>query len=172
MQLRTLARQKQQLEADLAKVATRSKQSTEVRAAVLAGAAVTAGVAVSYTVRDAGWSWIYQARLDTTKRHLVFDRQGSVVQGSGEDWKNVELTLTTATPPGQNANVGTPVVEPLFVDLRPGSVARGRCIAPGVQGFPGHARSGQRGVSRGRRDGVAADSAPRWLPRTTLPTIM
>jgi uncharacterized protein (TIGR02231 family) len=115
-QLRTVARQKQQLEADLAKVATKSKQSTEVRAAVLAGTAVTADVAVSYTVPDASWGWIYQARLDTTKKHLVLDRQGSVMQGSGEDWKNVELTLTTAQPA---ADVATPVLHPLFVDLRP-----------------------------------------------------
>src|SRR5580704_3171359 len=116
LQLRTVARQKEQLEADLAKVATKSKQSTEVRAAVLAGAAVTADVAVSYTIPDAGWGWIYQARLDTTKKHLLLDRQGSVNQGSGEDWKNVELTLTTAQPA---ADVATPVLHPQFVDLRP-----------------------------------------------------
>jgi uncharacterized protein (TIGR02231 family) len=116
LQLRTVARQKEQLEADLAKVATKSKQSTEVRAAVLAGAAVTADAAVSYTIPDAGWGWIYQARLDTTKKHLLLDRQGSVNQGSGEDWKNIELTLTTAQPA---ADVSTPVLEPLFVDLRP-----------------------------------------------------
>lgn len=116
LQLRTLARQKQQLQADLAKVATKSRQSTELRAAVLASAAVTAEVAVSYTVSDAGWSWIYQARLDTTKRHLVLDRQGSVTQGTGEDWSNVDLTLTTAVP---NEDLSTPVLGPLFVDLQP-----------------------------------------------------
>jgi uncharacterized protein (TIGR02231 family) len=87
-----------------------------VRAAVLAGTAVTAGVSVSYTVPDASWGWIYQARLDTTKRHLALDRQGSVIQASGEDWKNVELTLTTAQPA---ADLGTPVLDSLFVDLRP-----------------------------------------------------
>jgi uncharacterized protein (TIGR02231 family) len=115
LQLRTVARQKAQLEADLAKVATKSRQSTEVRAAVLAATAVTAGVAVSYTVPDASWGWIYQARLDTTKKQLLLDRQGSVMQGSGEDWKNVELTLTTALPAG---DLSTPVLGSLFVDLR------------------------------------------------------
>ncbi|MEJ0008887.1 MAG: mucoidy inhibitor MuiA family protein [Steroidobacteraceae bacterium] len=115
LQLRTLTRQKDQLQADLAKVATKSKQSTEVRAAVLANTAVEAGVAVSYTIQDARWDWIYQARLDTAKKHLVLDRQGSVTQGSGEDWKNVELTLTTAKPA---EDLGTPVVDSLFVDLR------------------------------------------------------
>ncbi len=115
LQLRAVARQKEQLEADLAKVATKSKQSTEVRAAVLASTPVTAGVAVSYTVPEASWGWIYQARLDTTNKHLVLDRQGSVTQGSGEDWSNVELTLTTALPA---EDLRTPVLGSLFVDLR------------------------------------------------------
>ena len=116
LQLRTVAHQLEQLNADLAKVATTSKQSTEVRAAILASTAMTAGVAVSYSVPDASWGWIYQARLDTAKKHLVLDRQGSVVQASGEDWKNVELTLTTALPA---ADLSTPVLGSLFVDLRP-----------------------------------------------------
>lgn len=116
VQLRILARQQQQLQADLAKVATRSKQSTEVRATIEAGAALTADAAVSYTVSEAGWEWIYQAKLDTTGKHLVLDRQGSVTQGTGEDWKNVELTLTTAMPA---QDLSTPVLGSLFVDLRP-----------------------------------------------------
>jgi uncharacterized protein (TIGR02231 family) len=116
LQLRTLARQREQLNGDLAKVATTSKQSTEVRAAVLASAPVTASVAVSYNVTEAGWEWIYQARLDTAKKHLVLERQGAVSQGTGEDWKNVELTLTTALPA---ADLNTPVLGSLFVDLRP-----------------------------------------------------
>jgi uncharacterized protein (TIGR02231 family) len=115
VQLRVVGRQLEQLKADLAKIATTSKQSTEVRATVLANTAVTTGVAVSYQVSSSGWDWIYQARLDTAKKHLVLERQGSVTQGSGEDWKNVELTLTTATPA---ADLGTPVLAPLFVDLQ------------------------------------------------------
>lgn len=116
LQLRALARQLEQLNADLAKVATKSKQSTEVRAAVLASAPVTANVAVSYNVTEAGWEWIYQARLDTARHHLVLERQGRVSQGTGEDWKNVELTLTTAVPA---ADLNTPVIGSLFVDLQP-----------------------------------------------------
>ncbi len=116
LQLRTVVRQLEQLNADLAKVATASKQSTEVRAAVLAGAPVTTGAAVSYKVAEAGWEWIYQARLDTAKQHLVLERQGAVAQETGEDWKNVELTLTTALPAG---DLKTPVLGSLFVDLQP-----------------------------------------------------
>jgi uncharacterized protein (TIGR02231 family) len=115
LQLRTLDRELDKLKADLAKVATQSKQSTEVRAAIEANVALTATVSISYTVADAGWEWIYQARLDTDKKRISLDRQGSVRQGSGEDWKNVALTLTTALPAD---DVATPVLGSLFVDLR------------------------------------------------------
>jgi len=115
LQLRAVDRQLERLKADLAKVATTSRQSTEVRAAVLANGPVTTAVAISYKIAEAGWDWIYQARLDTAKKHLLLDRQGKVTQGSGEDWKNVELTLTTALPAG---DLGTPALGSLFLDLR------------------------------------------------------
>jgi uncharacterized protein (TIGR02231 family) len=114
LQLRILDRELDKLKADLAKVATHSKQSTEVRVAVEASAAVSANVTISYTVADAGWDWIYQARLDTVKKRISLDRQGSAHQGSGEDWKSVALTLTTALP---TDDVATPVLGSLFVDL-------------------------------------------------------
>ncbi len=114
-QLRTVDRQLERLQADLSKIATTSKQSTEVRATILANAPLTTGVAISYKITSAGWDWIYQARLDTARKHLVLDRQGSVTQGSGEDWTNVELTLTTALPAG---DLETPALGSLFLDLR------------------------------------------------------
>ena len=116
LQLRTIDRELEKLKADLAKVATASKQSTEVRASLEAPSAAGAIVTVSYTVPDAGWDWIYQARLDSGKKRIALDRQGSVHQGSGEDWKNVELTLTTALPAD---DVATPVVGSLYLDLQP-----------------------------------------------------
>jgi uncharacterized protein (TIGR02231 family) len=114
LKLRSLDRDLEKMKADLAKVATQSKQSTEVRASVEAAEAVTADIAVSYTIESAGWDWIYQARLDTAKRRIALDRQGSVHQGSGEDWKNVVLTLTTALPAD---DVATPQINSLFLDL-------------------------------------------------------
>jgi uncharacterized protein (TIGR02231 family) len=115
LQLRTIDRELEKLKADLGKVATHSKQSTEVRVAIEASVAANAKIAVAYTVADAGWDWIYQARLDTGKKRISLDRQGSAHQGSGEDWRNVELTLTTALPA---ADVATPVLGSLFVDLQ------------------------------------------------------
>jgi uncharacterized protein (TIGR02231 family) len=114
LQLRAIDRELERLKADLAKVATHSKQSTEIYTALEASAAATATVSVSYTVADAGWQWIYEARLDTKTKRVTLERQGQVQQGSGEDWKNVEVTLTTALP---SNDIATPVVGSLFVNL-------------------------------------------------------
>ncbi len=115
LRLRTVDRESEKLQAELAKVATHSKQSTEVRVSIEASAAADAKVAIAYTVPDAGWDWIYQVRLDTGKKRISLERQGSVRQGSGEDWKNIELTLTTALPAD---DVATPVLRSLLVDLQ------------------------------------------------------
>jgi len=101
--------------AELSKVATARRASTELRIAVESAGAVTVPVSVSYPVGDAGWDWVYQARLDTTSGRVDLLRQGRVRQRSGEDWSNVALTLTTAVP---EANVSTPAMNAQFLDLR------------------------------------------------------
>ena len=123
LQLRAIDRELEKLKADLAKIATQSKQSTELHTAIEASAAATPTVSVSYMVADAGWGWIYEARLDSRKKRVTLARQGEVRQGSGEDWKNVEVTLTTALP---ERDVATPVVGSLFVGLAEPVVARAR----------------------------------------------
>jgi uncharacterized protein (TIGR02231 family) len=112
--LRELDRSLETLKADLAKVATQSKQSTEVITSVEASAAATPNVSVSYSVADAGWEWVYEARLDTAKKRVSLQRQGAIENHSGENWNNVELTLTTATP---SDDASTPEVGSLFVNL-------------------------------------------------------
>jgi uncharacterized protein (TIGR02231 family) len=112
---RAIDRDIETLKAELAKVATNRKQSTEVAVNVDVSAGANAPVSVVYPVQDASWHWVYQARLDTTSKKLSLERQGQVEQGSGEDWKNVQLTLTTARP---DEDINTPVVNPQFLDLQ------------------------------------------------------
>ena len=130
MQLRTLDRALETLKADLAKVATQSKQSTEVYVALDSGMSSTSIVTLSYAIEEAGWHWIYQARLDSSKKQISLERQGQVEQASGEDWKNVELTLTTAEP---SEDAATPKIGSLFLNLREPVVAQTlapRAMAP------------------------------------------
>jgi uncharacterized protein (TIGR02231 family) len=112
---RTVDREIATLNAELAKVATQSKQTTEVSTAIEVSAASTAPVTLSYRINDAAWGWVYQARLDTNQKKLSLERQGQVQQGSGEDWNKVQLTLTTAQP---EDDVSTPTVAAEFLDLQ------------------------------------------------------
>jgi uncharacterized protein (TIGR02231 family) len=55
-------------------------------------------VALSYTVPGASWAPSYDARVLSTERAVALGYFGIVRQNTGEDWKNVLLTLSTARP--------------------------------------------------------------------------
>jgi uncharacterized protein (TIGR02231 family) len=53
---------------------------------------------LSYQVRGPGWQPSYRATLDAAKSTVLLERQALVAQNSGEDWSNVQLTLSTGQP--------------------------------------------------------------------------
>jgi len=101
--------------AELAKISTERKATTEVRATIEASADVTVPVSLEYRVVDAGWEWLYEARLDTQEKTMALFRQAAIRQGSGEDWQNAEISVTTAKP---RQNAGTPPVKSVFLRLK------------------------------------------------------
>ncbi len=72
--------------------------------AVEAGRDLAAGFKVTYRVGNARWSPVYDAALDTVANSPVAKvslvRRASVTQRTGEDWGDVELTLSTARVAG------------------------------------------------------------------------
>jgi uncharacterized protein (TIGR02231 family) len=111
----------------------------EVRIDLVADAATAATLRVSYAVRGARWSPIYDARLDSGARDrkpaLELIRRAEIVQNTGEDWQDVALAVSTVrTAKGGNA----PDLRPLIVrypvsrpaePMAPAALAR---PAPGV----------------------------------------
>jgi uncharacterized protein (TIGR02231 family) len=88
----------------------------EVRIDLAATAATSAVLHVSYSVRGARWSPIYDARLDTGTRErkpaLDLVRRAEIAQSTGEDWPDVELAVSTVrTAKGGSA----PELRPLIV---------------------------------------------------------
>ena len=71
----------------------------EVRVDLAADAEARATFRVSYTVRDARWAPLYDARLDTGARDrkpaLELVRRAEIVQQTGEDWPDVALSVST-----------------------------------------------------------------------------
>lgn len=55
-------------------------------------------VTITTFVSEAGWTPSYDLRLDSAAATLALDRFVSVRQASGEDWRGVALTLSTARP--------------------------------------------------------------------------
>jgi uncharacterized protein (TIGR02231 family) len=65
---------------------------------VAAAQAGSLDLSLSYTVPGASWVPSYDARLASAERLVQLDYFGIVRQNTGEDWKDVALTLSTARP--------------------------------------------------------------------------
>lgn len=102
---RELDRQIAQAEQDRAQ---KPPSKLEVRIDLAASAATKATLRVTYTVRNARWTPLYDARLDTgtkdRKPALELVRRAEIAQSTGEDWSNVALSVSTVrTARGGNA---------------------------------------------------------------------
>jgi uncharacterized protein (TIGR02231 family) len=71
----------------------------EVRIDLAAATATRATLRVTYSVGDARWTPLYDARLDTgakdRKPALELVRRAEITQSTGEDWSNVTLGVST-----------------------------------------------------------------------------
>jgi len=71
----------------------------EVRIDLASAAATRATLRVTYAVRNAHWTPLYDARLDTgakdRKPSIELVRRAEITQSTGEDWSNVTLGVST-----------------------------------------------------------------------------
>ena len=79
-----------------------NKQATtatsEVVVKVQSNEIVNADFSLSYFVDKAGWYPTYDIRVIDIKHPITMAYKANVYQSSGEDWKDVKLTLSTANP--------------------------------------------------------------------------
>jgi hypothetical protein len=80
-------------------------------------AAGAAALKLSYLAGSANWQPAYDFRLDADGANVQMDYLAQVTQTTGEDWADVKLTLSTATP-AMNAEM--PLVSPMWLKLLPG----------------------------------------------------
>ena len=78
---------------------------------------------LSYQVRGPGWQPAYRATLDSTRQQVHLQRQALVAQSTGEDWSDVQLTLSTGQP-------GAPTQGPLPRPWRVGIAVPQEARAP------------------------------------------
>ncbi len=106
------------LEAELRQVAVSRRQPSTLtaRIQVEALAATNLELNISYQINGANWSPIYDADLNTQDRKLLIKTLGKVSQRTGEDWRDVKLTLSTLRP-GEGAQL--PDLNPWVLDFAP-----------------------------------------------------
>jgi uncharacterized protein (TIGR02231 family) len=112
---------KEQLERELSaakqQLAARGGESRTERAA-LVNVAVPAGtnarIELTYLVDQAGWQPAYSIRAAGDRSGTTIEYDALIVQRTGEDWKDVKLSLSTAQPTRASS---PPAVEPWFVDV-------------------------------------------------------
>lgn len=93
---RELDKKIQALERDLARLRGGDR---DIRNLMVELSAERAGsLRVSYQVNGAGWLPSYRASLDSARSKVDLERLALISQKSGEDWRNVQLTLSTSQP--------------------------------------------------------------------------
>lgn len=90
----------------------RSFKTVVVR--VSAAKAGSLDLSLAYTVPGASWTPSYDARLRAEERAVELTYFGIVRQNTGEDWKAIALTLSTASP---SLGGGAPELNPWIVDV-------------------------------------------------------
>jgi uncharacterized protein (TIGR02231 family) len=101
--IRDAERKQRELDREIARLesdrAQKPPSKLEVRIELAAAAATKATLRVTYAVRNARWSPLYDARLDTgakdRKPALELVRRAEITQNTGEDWSNVALAVST-----------------------------------------------------------------------------
>jgi uncharacterized protein (TIGR02231 family) len=110
--IREAVRKQRELDREIARLeqdrAQKPPSRLEVRIELAAAAATKATLRVTYAVRNARWTPLYDARLDTGTRDrkpaLELVRRAEITQATGEDWSNVALSVSTVrTARGGNA---------------------------------------------------------------------
>ncbi|MDX1717192.1 MAG: mucoidy inhibitor MuiA family protein [Anderseniella sp.] len=132
------------LQRKLQELASAPSSRTRVAIQVNAAEAATMSLSLSYTVPDAGWRPVYDARLSLPKdaggkAKLELVSRAMVFQRSGEAWDDVSLKLSTAQVSGRTS---APVLEPVAAGPRPAMVAKESAAdevrapaSPGISNF-------------------------------------
>ncbi len=133
-EIEELRRRRSEVEENLTRLRSGSRRLTHTAVVQVEAAANGEGtLRIGYDVPDAWWLPVYEARLDESSGEVAFSYGAEIVQGSGEDWIGVDLTLST-----QRSSLG--LTPPSLVPLR----------------VSGHTSDGRNAMVAGRAAGSAS----------------
>lgn len=112
----------QKVQNELRELRTGQKQSYMVTVPFESDQSGTLTVNLTYQINNASWTPIYDARLDVTSTEMNLIQYGSVYQRTGEDWTDIDLTLSTAQP---SRGASLPDLRPNWVSIQQKYAKRG-----------------------------------------------
>ena len=83
-------------------------------------------VVIIYLATNAGWTPYYDLRAEDIESDIEFTYRAKVWQGTGADWKRVNLTISTGNP---NVGAQVPALNPWYVNIYAPQAYRGRAKA-------------------------------------------
>ncbi|MBL7731648.1 MAG: DUF4139 domain-containing protein [Chitinophagaceae bacterium] len=92
----------------------REKPYGQVILQVMCKRAAEIPVALSYYTNNAGWTAIYDVRVNSKTNKVKMVYKAMLTQTSGIDWQKTKLTLSTGTP---TFGVAAPVLTPWYLQL-------------------------------------------------------
>lgn len=113
-------------------------------------------VHLSYLVNSCGWSPSYTVRATGNADTATVEYNGLIQQMSGEDWRNVNLTLSTASPALSAAGPGLAPFQVTLSAVTPTQSGAQQLPAPGQGLFKNKAGDIQALLSR-QRDAIYAN---------------
>ncbi len=102
------------LERELENKRDRRADSVRLSVSLASPTALESNLRVTYFQRQAGWSSSYSAYLDTDDSNLRLTHEAEIRQVTSEDWRDVQLTLSTGNPGGA---MQAPEQDSEFLDL-------------------------------------------------------
>ena len=111
--LRTQQREIDRLKQELSGL-SQQKSSRKVVISVQAEKPEELELTLFYTVHNASWEPIYDARLNTTDGSVLLSYNAYVRQRTGEEWDGVKLSVSTARP-AENGEL--PELKPVYLSL-------------------------------------------------------
>jgi len=96
--LKSYDKQIKKLKRELQQVAVNQRETRTAKLHVKSDSVTDLILKISYQIRGARWSPIYDADLETSTGKITLKTLAQISQRTGEDWKNVDVTLSTLRP--------------------------------------------------------------------------
>ena len=151
------------LERQLNDLRGRNPSSARLSLLLHAEAALETDIRVHYLQSNAGWDSGYSAYLDTRENSLRLIHEGRVRQSTEEEWRDVQLVLSTANPSGrmkapEQASRFLDVYDPVpWADSEEGSRSRAMAFGEDLSATDSVAQAGPRS---GRNSRTVSYSPP------------